>query len=278
MNTILVPTDFSNDATKALNYAIKLAESNQSKIILFHACHLNYVSWDFATELVTEQNVFLVNEMEKKMVLICEKMRKKHDVTFEYINKQGLFLDILQGVIKKNHVDLVVMGTKGATGLEKVFFGSNTAKAVRTVFCPVLVIPKNSSNRSIKKVVYATDYSANNIADLQKLVEFTRGANAQIKVVHIAVGEDSVEVEEELLNKFKTKVFKKIDSSRLRFEILYGLDIDGVLEQYMKKDSTHLFSVSTRHRTILDRIFGTKSVTKEMVFHSNIPVLVYHKK
>jgi nucleotide-binding universal stress UspA family protein len=278
MKTILVPTDFSENATKAINYAIKLAESNSSKIILFHACHLNYVSWDFATELVTEQNVFLVNKVEKDLENLCEKLRKKHDLSFEWINKQGLFLDILPDVIKKNHVDLVVMGTKGVTALEATFFGSNTAKAVRIVGCPVLVIPKKTTLKAIKKVVYATDYSTKNIDDIAKLVEFTRNSNAQIRVVHVAVGEDTQEIEEDQLNKFKNKLFKKITSSRIKFEILYGLDVDGILEQYIKRESIHLFSISTKHRSIMERLFGTKSIAKKMIFHSEIPLLVYHKK
>lgn len=278
MKTILVPTDFSKNAENALDYAIQLAKKEEFKILLFHAFHYNYSGIETSPEIVLEQSIFVQEGIEKRLKTLAQKTANKNHISCEYINEQGLLTDKLEEVVKKKKIDLIVMGTQGATGLKEIFMGSNTARVISNVTCPVVAVPAKSTFKKIKKIIYATDYQNYDIDALQELIAIANNFEASIEVLHIANGKFSHLEEIKRMEKFQEKVEKKIVSDVISFNFLFGLEINDIIEEYLEETTINMIAVSTKHRGLFERIFGNNSITKKIVNHTKIPLIAFHHK
>ena len=276
MNKILVPTDFSKNAKNALDYAIVLAKKESAKIILVHAFHVLYITPDLPVEFLADEIDIVETTANKQLKVLSEKV-KSENLECEIINKQDFILDLILDVTKIKKPNLIVMGTKGASGLEEVFMGSNTAKIIEKTKCPVIAVPKKSKFKPIKNITYATNYLSSDIDALKKLIEIAKLFNAKITLVHFT-DKDNIQKEEEVhLNKFITKIRNKIKYDQLEFKLLTGKHFLEELDDYIKKDTTDLLSISTHYRNIYDKLFGT-SYTKKLAYHTSVPLLAFHYK
>ena len=278
MKTILVPTDFSKNAENALAYAVQLAKKEEFKILLFHAFHYNYSGIDTSPEIVLEQSIFIQEGIEKRLKTLAQKTANKHHISCEYINEQGLLTDKLDEVVKTRKIDLIVMGTQGASGLKEIFMGSNTARVIANVVCPVIAIPSKSTFKKIKKIIYATDYQNYDIDAIQELIAIATNLDAKIEVLHIANGKFTHLEEIKRMEKFQEKVEKKITTEVISFNFLFGLEINDVIEEYLEETTINMIAVSTKHRGLFERIFGNSSITKKIVNHTKIPLIAFHHK
>lgn len=275
MKTILVPTDFSECANNALLYAIELAKKENSKIILLHAFHVSYVYPDVSMQFLPEQTKAAEQTAYAKLKLLSEKVETS--VTCEIINEESLAVDLILETIDKKKPDLVVMGTTGVSGIKEMLIGSNTASIVENAKCPVIAVPENIPFKQIKNITYATDYHLSDINALIKLVEIAELFDAKVTLLHVCYEVFTHETEEEFMETFRNKIQKDISYNKLNFQLVYGKNLINVLEDYIKKESPDLISMSTTYRNTFDKIFGTSS-TKKMTYHAKVPLLVFHYK
>lgn len=160
LTSILVATDFSLASDRALDYALSLARRYESRIILAHivASGPDYF-YAPATPGVRYESALSVAEDEMGQILISGRLR---DVRHETLVEQGPFWPILEELIERYHIDLVVVGTHNAHGLEKLFLGSMAEQVFRRMKCPVLTVgpaaggtPKEAQ---FKNILFATDF------------------------------------------------------------------------------------------------------------------------
>lgn len=277
MKSILVPTDFSKNADNALNYAIELAKKENAKIILLHAFHVTYVYPDVPMQYLTVQIQSAEQVANNQLKLLCEKVEKSEKLKCEIINKESLAVDLILETIEKKKPGLVVMGTKGVSGIKEIFIGSNTGKIVEKAKCPVIVVPEKVSYSPIKNITYATDYNLTDIYALEKLVEIAKLFNSKITLLHVGFELFTHETEDDFMNTFKSKVKKDILYNKIDFKVVYGKDLTDVLEDYIKYESPDLIAMSATYKNLFDKVFGS-SLTKKMAYHTKIPLLVFHYK
>ncbi|KAB2881281.1 universal stress protein [bacterium] len=147
IKNIVVPTDFSEAASHALDYALSLAKTFQAKIYLMHVfepiVYYSDAPMGMPDLIELEQNVRGVAEQSLQSIL--DKQIKEHETEFgaipvETILAQGKpFIEIIQTAKEKN-ADLIVLSTHGRSALEHILLGSVTEKVVRKAHCPVLTI------------------------------------------------------------------------------------------------------------------------------------------
>lgn len=277
MKTILVPTDFSKNADKALDYAVLLAKKYESRIILLHAYSMTYISTDVPLQYQWEEMDSIKKAAEKKLTKLSEKINVIENVPCKTINVQGLAADLILDTIKSKKIGLVVMGAVGSSGIAGVLMGSITTKVVRLAECPVIAVPAKNKSVDIKNIVYATDFHSSDIDSLKQLAKLANVFNAVINIVHIADGEYLKSDEKNRFENFILKVKQKINYAAIESHLLYSTDIEKKLEQYIKKASADMLVVSTKHRNIIERLLE-KSTTKQLVYRTKIPVLVFHYK
>lgn len=273
MKTILVPTDFSKNASNALNYAISIAKKEKAKIILLHAYNIVYLSSDMPIEYFAEE-LFSAERAAKKQLDALSIRVNKSGLKCETINKQGAPVDIIIDSIKNKKPEFIVMGTKGASGIKEVFMGSNTAKVIAKATCPVIAVPERASFDGMKKIAYATNYSFSNFADLKQLVNLAKIFKSRIKLIHVA---DKEYTQRDYMTRFTEKVKQKVKYKYISAQLLESTDIEKKLEQYIKKESVSILAVSTKHRNLIERLFE-KSITQKLAFHTKVPLLAFHHK
>lgn len=141
IKTILFPTDFSQGARAAMDYALSLAGDYQARLILLYVIQdISIAEWYIPSSLsVTD----LVEEMEKSASIEIEKWASETAAKVKSVEKivmRGVpFVEIIRTAKEKN-VDMIVIGTHGRTGIDHMLFGSTAEKVVRKAPCPVLTV------------------------------------------------------------------------------------------------------------------------------------------
>lgn len=277
MKKLLVPTDFSKNAENAIDFAVAFAKKENAMLILLHAYHFSYPVADFPGEITARELSEIKAISQEKLKNICLKIMQAHKIQCERVCKEGFATDVILEASKKMHPDFIVMGTKGASGIKEVFLGSNTAKVIEQAQHPVIAVPDGASFHGIKLITYATNYYESDINAIKTLAEIAEPFKAVINILHISDGEYIPESENDLLKQFVSKVSKKVDYKNFSYQLILGENVEKELDHYLRDNVTDLFSTSTLHRNLLEKIFG-KSLTKKLAYHTKVPLLAFHHK
>lgn len=273
MKTLLVPTDFSESAENAINYAIEFAHKDHSKIILLHSDELDYQTLLYT--LMVPANESIKKEALKLLEASAARISRNGNIENECVVKDSALSDaILSTAIEKN-VDMIIMGTKGAHGIKKFLVGSNTSTIIEKAHCPVLAVPDHAYFKGIRKITYATDYHESDLPAFQKLLVTANLFDAQLEILHISphtVKNDPAEKEKML------EFLKKLpaaESVNISHKILEGDDITKQFDAIMATGGTSLLVMNTRQRFFLEKLLSG-SLSKEISYHAKIPLLVFH--
>jgi len=184
---ILLPTDFSDNAWSAAVYTLKLYAEEECTFHFLHSTRIDASTMSSFSNKLLE--VMRKNDLQELLELkqIAELVNPKANHDFKMIlSSEDLVMSINKS-IKKNDIDLIAMGTEGASGAEKFFFGSNTMKVIKSIDqCPVLMVPDEYNFIIPKQIAFPTDFKRSyDDKELKPLMELTRLFNAKIKVLHI---------------------------------------------------------------------------------------------
>ena len=163
MKKILVPIDFSNEAIYACKVAASIAKKTGSEIILLHMLDIPSDAIDPLDSEISKggaQTILFMKGIHRRF----EKLKKEPFFDGIKLNENVKFHKAFEGVIEEsrnNNVDLIVMGSQGATGLKEMLVGSNTEKVVRQSEIPVLVIKQEVETFEINDIIFASEFSEN---------------------------------------------------------------------------------------------------------------------
>jgi nucleotide-binding universal stress UspA family protein len=276
MKSIVFPTDFSKCAGNALSYTIGLAEKLNVKIILHNSCHLPAFSEQIPLENMSEEQVIMdasvsMEELVKESRLIEKKIQYETNINF------GMATDDIVSVAKEKKADFIVMGTKGATGLEKVMIGSNASSVIEKATCPVITIPDDAKYRELRKIVFAADYNSNDADTISFLATLAKPYDAEILVVHISPITGTDTLERDRFHDFKEMIKTKVPYSRISFQLAVGLNLADDIDFIIDEQKADMLALTNRKRNIFTKLFSP-SLTKRMSFHTHIPVISFHVK
>ncbi len=164
MKKILLPTDFSDNAQNAINYALNLYKDEACKFYLLNTYTPIIYSYDYrmsaggylgeVADIVRENSIEKLEKIEKELK---EKFNNfKHQ--FKIISSFNLLTDEIKDIVSKHSIDLIIMGTKGASGVKEVLFGSNTIRIIKKANCAVLAVPDGYFFEEPKEILFPTDY------------------------------------------------------------------------------------------------------------------------
>ena len=271
MKKILVPTDFSDTANKARDYAIQLAQLISAEIILLNTYHIPY-SGTGAGTLVNIDKIAL-EESEEAMELQLEYVNSNYsNIKFSSLCRSGLLVDSVRRISENNGVDLIVLGTTGASGAIENMLGSNASALVSNVNVPMITIPKEGSINFPKHIVAANDLmdsGEEKIFDVLK--ELAVETYSTIDFLFIINEEDQAK---NRINRLKAADFdSKFDAQYHPFHFRESENIgEGILE-YIENKDFDLLVVVAHQRSFWEGLFH-KSIAKSLVKHAKLPVLI----
>jgi nucleotide-binding universal stress UspA family protein len=264
IRTIIAPVDFSYVSLNALAFAAELTKRAKARLIVFHALE----------EVESE------NEAKLKLKNVETDLRRTlgAGTKYECLTAKGDFVTALQTAGAFQQPDLIVMGTKGATGLKRIFIGSNTVNVMENVKLPVLVIPEAAgferfNNRRNNRIVLATDLEElenDKALDILKAIALFLN-EPKIRVLNVRREGTSLDFNKgmeraALISRFQPEI--EAD----RATIFGNSVVDGINYYLDKNDDTGLVAMVARDSGQLIQ----KHHTHEMASITRYPLLVLH--
>ena len=195
---ILVPTDFSNNAWSATFYALNLYAEHEctfhflNSLSLSHADSRTYITTRYV-DVLTETSKRELNELKARVTKLNN---PKH--VFEVISTSEDITPAVQRAVKRHNIDLVVAGTKGASGVNKFFMGSNTVNLIQNLeTCPMLAVPDEHEFKAPKNIAFPTDFNrVYTSQEMKSLFDFAGLSNAHIFILHINLQSELTELQQ----------------------------------------------------------------------------------
>ncbi len=270
IKNIIVPLDFSENAEKACMYAYTMAAKLNANIILLNAIFIPPASPDSPSYILQEETEVLRNANSEKLKAQAERYKTIFPTVKSYTQISiTTVAHACKEVAEKYSNSMIVMGTQGASGIKKALLGSNTADVAENSNVPVLAIPGSANATLPLRIMIASDYFDQDITVTEKVIDLAKKFDAIVYFVHIAEGED---FEKEILEMFEKKIREKINYQGLHFDLAFGKNVLDGIESYVNNNNIDLVVSIKRKRNLFQRFFS-KSITKEMLFHTKIPVL-----
>ena len=276
MKTILFPTDFSPNAYRALEYAVEIAALTGSPLQLLHV-YTPIVSKDNVySSLITDEVGDAKKEAREKLNVITNTISQEFPAVIcnTQVNVGEPVEEILKAS-KESSAELIIMGTLGANKLSKMIFGSNTASIIEKSECPVLAVPSNCTYRPPKRILFATNFSFQDLDGVKKLARIAEAFNSEIILGHIDVSIDEDNDETNSMENFKKEVMAVTSYPKISYEIVSDHNVSMGLDKIIEESSIDLFALSTHKRTWFEKIYNP-SLTKKISHHTYIPLLAFH--
>ncbi|HEY0031026.1 MAG TPA: universal stress protein [Bacteroidia bacterium] len=267
IQTILVPTDFSEASVNASEYAVKLAKEINAKVVLLHVYHVPVpVSPEVPVMAISPDELQKQNEDQLREAAVY--LKGQSGVEVDYIARMGFAVDeILE---EEKNVNLIVMGMKGAGRLSEVLMGSITTAAIRKVKTPVLVIPENTKYKKPEKIVFACDYDPRtNVHTIDTVKTLIKALGSRIYVLNVKKKEKSISVEEAA-----TGVNLENELSDIDHVYYFSQKKDPVegIGEFVEEKQADMVIVIPHHYNLVEGLFH-KSISKKMAFHTHVPLL-----
>ncbi|MBD0849222.1 universal stress protein [Maribacter arenosus] len=279
MMHILVPTDFSENAWNALKYGVNLYKDIECT---FHLLHINPIpaysaagtSVKVSSRMVKE-NVLGSNKVSFDQLLMrVDKIipSKKH--RFTTISSHNFFVESIKRHVENKKIDLIIMGTKGASGLKEVTMGSNTGDVLTKVKCPLLAVPENTVYKIPKEIAFPTDYHLSyDLKVLDTLINMANMYKSNLRVLHISKKGESLSDVQMENKEFLKDYLQDVDHS---FHSLTGSDLETAVQCFTESRDIDMIAMVAKNLNFFQRILFRPKV-EQISYHTDIPFLVLHE-
>jgi nucleotide-binding universal stress UspA family protein len=211
-------------------------------------------------------------ESEKEFIA----MRKSAGSAFANVSfriETGHMKDAILKLIETEKIDLVVMGTKGATGVREFFIGSNTEKIVRVSPVPVFAIHKPLHVRNIRNIIFPTTLDLTQNALLEKIKELQRVFNAVIHVLNVNVYMESLTSDEEMRTSMENYV-KFYGLANYKVHVSNSPNVEEGIAKCAARVPRSIIAMATHGNQGITHLL-TGSVAEDVVNHVDEPVWTY---
>lgn len=271
---ILIPTDFSEFSKVAINYAAALGSVLDLELILLNVIDIKANAQARVRSKKLEEIIKADANAEMKQLLASLKDSlpnnvsvRSHVIVSDYIEEE------VEGFAKQNDVDLICIGTKGATGLKKVFMGSNAARIIEKSSVAVLTIPEEANFSGFNKMVYSSDFcDLDN--ELGQIMPFVKMFNAQLHILHVAKDKKAFTGQMEPL---EAKIRADFNYQKVKLARIKSDSVEEGIANYLNQIGGDIIIMFTHHTSFLEQMFK-KSVSQKTAFQTRIPLLTLQKE
>ncbi|MGC4035539.1 MAG: universal stress protein [Chitinophagaceae bacterium] len=272
MKTIIIATDFSSTADNALDYGIAMAKKINADITLFHVYQIPIATTnDTPIVIVAEED--MRKAAEKNLSRLKSEIESKEGNLLK-VNTELRIGDIvteLEEFGQKVQPFAIIMGSNWHSGIDQALFGSITLKSIRHITTSIIAVPPAAKFKEIKKVGFACDYKkvveTTPIITIKELVETF---NAELHIINVNKETHTAATKETSLVQ---NAFRDISPS---YHFIKDETVEDGVSNFAEINQIDLLVAIPKKHNLWDSLFH-KSATKQLVFHSHIPVLCIHE-
>ncbi len=272
---ILVPTDFSPASLNALDTAIALAKRQHAKLTLLHVVNENLLTYGHFDTLPISTPVISIMKDESSELLekVRQHAQEEHDIAIHGEIAHGFVASGVCKTAEKVEVDMIVMGTHGASGFREFFIGTNAYAVVKHAPCPVLTVPPGQQWRSFSKILFPVRDTQSALAKYSFLRRIIRHNKAMLLVLGIPDSgkSDAINWVESKIEALKNEL--EDDDVKYKTEILKptARAASDVLDTAKKQEIDLIAITASLDQDIRDFFIGP--YTQQIVNHATVPVL-----
>lgn len=284
MKTILILTDFTKNAANAAQSGVVMAKQMHANILLFNSNVSQpiapvYVGGPIVIDeinIMEEENNRRLKQLADSIDPFLSQEGTSWKPIIHTLEGLGSIAYQIPGIEEEKNIEMIVMGAREGSKWEHLAGGSETFSVIDHATRPVLICPSGLELKDIKKVVFATDFSDNDIKAIHYLIKLGYLFHYHLEILHVnQLGEDDI-----------TKKIRQIEFMkhihRLRYEQydvteVYGQDIIDRMNRFCDETNTSLLAF-THHRSSFFSGLFNKSVTKKALSKQKVPVLVFPAK
>jgi len=269
---ILLATDFTEASDNAINYIISFSQQMSNtdySYVLVHAFK-PLVPYSNVPSIPVIENSHFEGELFEKFNKQLEKLREQVNITGHFL--QGPLPAVIDKVAEKEEPDLIVMGTREKSALERTTVGTNTMEVATHCHTPILAIPKEASFDGLGEVLITTDLEPLEIdySGLKLLKQWIEFYKSRLTVLHVFKDGE----EESLKNKIKdTPMHNYLSEIDHVHQPVVNKHVFEGIQEYADEKKPALLVAIPRDRGILKNIFHN-SKTEKMAYHTQIPLLI----
>lgn len=285
MKTLLVLTDFTENATHAAKSAVMLGSKLHANLLLFNT---------YMTAPVISQYAggpWVVDEIMQREDLCKDKLQRLHSTLEDIIEKlepgapkppvhiqsgEGGLGANVQEIIQQKDIELVIMGARSDSTIADLLNGSEISAVINRSTRPIFILPHNVTLKNINKVVFATDFDQADINAVRYLIKIGRKFNFQLEIVHVAVSGDNSTLKIEMEKEFLIKV-SKLNYPSITYNAVRGKDVVHRLHNLCNEAGADMLALMHHQHSFFMR-FLNQSTTKEALLNQSIPLLVIPSK
>jgi nucleotide-binding universal stress UspA family protein len=277
MKTILVPTDFSDTAKNAADYAAALAcEIGATKIVLYNAYQAP-VSADpsmpavqlFDMDVLKKSSTDGLKHFKNELTSKCG-----DNVAIETKSEFQLLASGIENICKKEEIDIVVMGITGGSKMEEVLIGSNTISVAKHVHVPVIIVPHHAKYNSIKEIVLACDFKqvkeTTPVDAIKRLLNITK---AKFFILNVDSNNKDFTPETPHQNFVLENLF---EGYHPEYHFINDKHFTDAINHFVDDNEVDLIITIPKKHGWFEGLFK-RSHTKELAYHSHVPLMVVHE-
>lgn len=274
MKKILVPCDFSDSAVQAFKLAVEIGRQSKGEVFLLNVIEVPVMHETVIMPTLYFEQSFMTEmkaNAEKKFTKMIDKWAEDGPKVSTYVEYGPTSATIRQFITDKK-IDLVLMGTNGASGAKELLVGSNTEKIVRHSPVPVLTIKNATKLASIKNIVFANDIDLDAEELTLKVKELQNFFKAQLHVLYVntpaAFRRDSI------TTKSMRDFAKRFMLKDYTLNIFNDLNQESGVRNFVQSINADMVAMSTHGRTGLSH-FLSGSIAEDMVNHLKCPIWTF---
>ncbi|MFQ6036991.1 MAG: universal stress protein [Candidatus Aminicenantales bacterium] len=274
---ILWTTDFSDEAQEALLYAHAFAKTFRAKIAALHVVPgFSSAVMEAAVpvrEALTRRLVALKKEADSRL----DRVKSARKVRFKPVVKDGNAAKRIIETAEEEKADLIVMGRRGESAIEKLFIGSVANQVLRHASVPVLLTKKKSGAPRFDKILVPTDFSEQEERERDFAVRLARGFGSEITLLHVLElhgYEFPPKILDEMFDAVREKLLdrkKRQKGIRVSEDVTRAVNAASGIVDYAETHGMDLIVISTCVHSWLERFF-LGSTTEKVISYSSVPV------
>ena len=274
MKKILVPCDFSDPAVQAFKTAVEIAGKSDGEVVLLNVIELPVMHESVLMPTLSFEEAFIKDmkeHAEKNFKKMIDKWAKEGPRVTSFIEFGGT-TPTIRDFVKEHSIDLIVMGTHGASGMKEFFIGSNTEKIVRTAEVPVISLKQQLKLSDMKDIIFPTILELTNediVSHVKELQNFFKAT------LHVLFVNTPSSFKRDLEIRAQMKVFAK------RFMLKdYTLNVwndyseEEGLKNFVMETKADMVAMATHGRRGLNHLMSG-SIAEDAVNHLNCAIWTY---
>ncbi|PWK20688.1 universal stress protein [Xanthomarina spongicola] len=278
MKSILLPTDFSENSWNAIQYSLKFFEKSNCHFYLLHVNSLSNLTSLDTSYITTPEEIqtrFAKKQLRQFLKRISQELPHNKNHRFYSLTDYNFFIESIKNHVEERKIDMIVMGTKGASGLKKFIVGSNTSDVITKVHCTTLVVPENAKFNSITEIAFPTDLALSyHIQTLQPISEVLDKFNSFLRILHINKKKENLNRDQQ---KYKELLEDYFNGYKNSFHFLTNDKIEDAVQCFVESRNIDLIVMVAKNLNYFQQILFLPTI-KNISYQTDVPFLVLHEQ